>query len=520
MNLILRGTVISILAITITGCSSVKDLRIYSETRDKQGVAAKQAWAAADQQSDIATQRTNNAALLAAQLKTEASAGRARRDTVLLLMLAESDPGSANVNTVGGLLGDAKKNLDTLTKGIDTSSTWGQVDKQRRELNADLLTLSLEFRRLGIATPTCPDIASGAAAKSIAKWRQNSTDPNAGMVDIYLDEIRKWCARDEQWKTLWESTFKTAGGQLGDSWKDLETAEQELADLQQQSSTAKQAYDQALAEYKAVEARYAEKPGDRTKLIELAQQAKSALERLEKTGDAFGSRLAAEERLSAIEEFLTTVSETKTGEAPPASASRVAKAFVLLPDTITSTKQWLAGAEKPNLVPLLMRKNYEQLNLDAANQRIKAMEIKVALLKAKVETIQLRVNAYHNVELLLSEKKLGGGANKDDLLKVRIADVDKVNAAGARVAVYEAATNYLDASGRLDAEVNKYHYKIAAAEHEKNLSLAEVNVKQWKSLIGTSIDQLADYGTTGITKEQLISFFNSATLLWIATGVN
>jgi hypothetical protein len=293
-----------------------------------------------------------------------------------------------------------------------------------------------------------------------------------------------------------------------------------LDDLQQQSKAAKQAYDQALTEYKAKEALYAEKPGDRTELIKLAQQAKSALDRLEKTGDAFGARLAAEERLSAIEEFLTTVSETKMGEAPPASASRAAKAFVLLPDTITSTKQWLADAEKPNLVPLLMRKNYEQLNLDAANQRIKAMEIKVALLKAKIETIQLRVNAYHNVELLLSEQKLGGAAKKNDLLKVRIADIDKVNAPGARLAVYEAVTYYLDASGRLDTEVNKYHYKIAAAEHEKNLSLAEVNVKQWKSLIGTSIDQLADYGTTGITKEQLMSFFNSATLLWIATGVN
>ena len=43
---------------------------------------------------------------------------------------------------------------------------------------------------------------------------------------------------------------------------------------------------------------------------------------------------------------------------------------------------------------------------------------------------------------------------------------------------------------------------------------------QWNSLIGTTVDQLADFGTTGIKAEHLVGLLNSLTLLWIGSGVN
>ena len=48
-------------AVLLCGCSS---LRLYSETRDKQGEAAKKAWAEVDAKAVIATQRENLGALL------------------------------------------------------------------------------------------------------------------------------------------------------------------------------------------------------------------------------------------------------------------------------------------------------------------------------------------------------------------------------------------------------------------------------------------------------------------------
>ena len=70
----------------LSGCAS-----LYSETRDQQGKAAKEAWQKVDLSAQIATPRKSHAALLAKQLELEDNLAIAQRNN-----LARARPGYAN----------------------------------------------------------------------------------------------------------------------------------------------------------------------------------------------------------------------------------------------------------------------------------------------------------------------------------------------------------------------------------------------------------------------------------------
>ncbi len=188
-------------------------------------------------------------------------------------------------------------------------------------------------------------------------------------------------------------------------------------------------------------------------------------------------------------------------------------ALILLPDLFDSARQSLADAKKPLLVPLLIRKNHEQLNLEAANRDIAAQETFVELGRAKLSALAEQASQ-------LKRALDAIGPSSAEAKSARVADVGKLKSVEDRRRIFQALGLYLDAHGRLAAEVKKFDYKRDAAVHERSLSLAEVNVLQWNSLVGTTVDQLADFGTTGIKAEHIVGLLNSLTLLWIGSGVN
>ena len=62
--------------------------------------------------------------------------------------------------------------------------------------------------------------------------------------------------------------------------------------------------------------------------------------------------------------------------------------------------------------------------------------------------------------------------------------------------------------------------RAVAAKYETALGYAEANAAQWNALISGGVDQLADYGASGVRAEQITALLNSLTLLWIGVGVN
>ena len=70
------------------------------------------------------------------------------------------------------------------------------------------------------------------------------------------------------------------------------------------------------------------------------------------------------------------------------------------------------------------------------------------------------------------------------------------------------------------AKWRKLEYQRIATFHEISLSYAEVNLKQWSSLIGSAVDQVAESAGDGIKPENVTALINSLGILWIGRGVN
>ena len=74
--------------------------------------------------------------------------------------------------------------------------------------------------------------------------------------------------------------------------------------------------------------------------------------------------------------------------------------------------------------------------------------------------------------------------------------------------------------GRLETDRFATLAKIDSAQYERALVYAEVNAKQWNSLIGLSVNQIAASASGGIKTDLIIKIINSAGLLWGANGLN
>jgi hypothetical protein len=85
---------------------------------------------------------------------------------------------------------------------------------------------------------------------------------------------------------------------------------------------------------------------------------------------------------------------------------------------------------------------------------------------------------------------------------------------------YFSAGMYLDVMGRLETSRFTILAKIDSAMYERALAYSEVNAKQWTSLIGLSVEQIAASSAGGFKSDLIIKLINSAGLLYGAHGLN
>lgn len=494
-------------AVLLCGCSS---LSLYSETRDKQGEAAKKAWADVDVKAVIATQRDNLGGLLQEQLKAQERISTASRDQRIRSMV------TAESGTIAGLLIEpASKELVALAGSSEALKQW----LANRQYDADHLArmekFAREFERFGFELPSCDDLKSGKAGETLSGWIDSH--PNTGgFVSGALIAGKKECEDYNKGNAplpAGSSQRVPPAGRLKAEADRVAKDEKTLEDIRQNSLAARNAYKAALGEYDAVVARLLTDADSREKVQEAAKRLQANLKLLVDASDVFSVEFLSKEKRDSLNAFLAAVADTPAGQGPPAGSSRAAMALILLPDLFDSAGKSLADAKKPLLVPLLLRKNHEQLNLEAASRDIAAQETFVELGRAKRSALTEQARQLQRTIDAI-------GPTSEEAKNAKVAEVGKLKSTEDRRRVFQALALYLDAQGRLAAEVKKFDYKRDAAVHERSLSLAEVNVLQWDSLVGTTVDQLADFGTTGIKSEHIAGLLNSLTLLWIGSGVN
>jgi copper homeostasis protein CutC len=92
--------------------------------------------------------------------------------------------------------------------------------------------------------------------------------------------------------------------------------------------------------------------------------------------------------------------------------------------------------------------------------------------------------------------------------------------ADEKVTLYSALANYVDAVSRQEVKWRKAEVKRLSTYHEMTLAYAEVNLKQWSSLIDTSVQQVGDSAAGGIKSESITNLLNTIGIFYIGHGVN
>lgn len=89
-----------------------------------------------------------------------------------------------------------------------------------------------------------------------------------------------------------------------------------------------------------------------------------------------------------------------------------------------------------------------------------------------------------------------------------------------QIGLWRATAYYLDAVGRLQADEGKIDFKWRALQRDRALAYAESSVMQWSTLIDSHVAQMAEFGASGIKKDDIVALINSISLLGIAIGTN
>ena len=491
------GILYCVLSFTLAGCTSLK---LYDSTRDSQGQAAKKAWSEVDLQKMIAGERANLDKLLAAEIDTQTALAAAVADYEL--------KAAVDMPIEDGLSKMLSDRLASLTGGANMGqATADAMAKSQARINL----FKSNIASTGAKAPECTDLANNATPANLNAWMEAQQAPMKQAVQAWVRELRKECVNELREDDFY-ATFQGRGA-IGTAWNEYvqraadlkalrETAKAEEASYQ----TALQAYDEALGKTTA--------PQSDGQVRNAAAKLEEVITRLKSSTNPYETRLASQESIKAIDAIAQAIIEARQDQAVPKDAGQAAATFVVLNQFRDEVNGALAESKKPLALPLLVRRNHEQLNLEAARRDIAVTEKIVDL------SHQLVVALYAQAQQLSLARAELDQQNVKPLYKKTLGDAIQKSAAPERQALYFATARYLDAVKRLDAQRYALEYRRIAAQHEKALAYAEVNARQWQSLIDTSVNQIADYSASGFKPEQVANFLNTLGLFYIGVGTN
>lgn len=490
----------------LTGCSS---LRLYDEMREKQGATAKEAWAKVDLTAMVKTDRANLTKLLDLELETQDQLATGIRNNKLRAL-------------VEGKIGEdvVKPTNDLLTQLVGPADQFKKVQSSLGELRTNARKLQSRrdaFEGLPFDAPSCEEIKNGKTPVTI---ETAIAKLSAGRKAIYQSLVQELDAACKEVKEAGDAdagtinAYRALGGEMAAAINQYETDKASFDAERGKDASLKLAYKAAREEYDAAVAAY---ELDSTKFQEVKEKAETlrqAAAGLAELQDAFSIQLLSEGRLKSIDTFFKTVASTDPEKDLPKDTSRTAESIALLADLVDKSSEAFAEAKKPHSYPLLMRRNYEQFRLEAATREIVSRKAMVDLSRQLMDAIFFEAVQVQNA----SESFRDAGVNdrSTETVLAAFSSTDK----NKKELLYNGTARYLDAVNRLDARRYKLQYMRIAAIHERALAYTEVNLKQWESLIGTTVNQVADYSAGGIRSQDITALINAVGLAYIGVGVN
>lgn len=508
-----RFMVIS-LALGLAGCSG---LRLHDEVRDKRGASAKEAWSKVDTAAVISAERSNLNKLLATELATQDELALAIRDHTLRAIVE-----APNIQTglfarvdehLEKLVGiNAQKNVETAQDLLSRRAAWTARMAERRDVWGSL--------RTGLAVPTCEELLTPVDAAAQARTADleaalqpaaqdgPATIKNKILAMSTLEDLKGLCKREPK-----AEPYSAMGGAL-------RLARQRQLDDLERTAAARRSLMVGKAEYRAAVKAYTDKlsgdpASEAVSAQSVAERLGKAAEALAKAPDALSRQFIAQERIEALNAFVAAVSQVQGGGQLPPESKRATVAFVLFPKLIDDARKSLSDAKAPLALPLLIQRNHDQLQLEATTREVTARETQERLASAVVEVLFEQAR-----QLVFAKRAFDSVAGLPEVQKKSVAAAFSSGSPTAKASLYRGAALYLDALNRLEAQRFKLEYQYIAAEHELQLAYAEVNAKQWSSLLGATVEQVAAASAGGIRSDSVVALLNTMGVLYIGHGVN
>jgi hypothetical protein len=497
-------------ALATTGCAG---LRPYSEVRDKQAKAAADAWKDVNLGAEMAAHRANLQALLEAEKAAQDDVGRSIRDLRLRVLISGKPMKDS-------LIRPLTNRLQHLNGGLMDQAALDAFDLKHEEALIQIPRAQDEFKAARLPPPDCgsfkkpPEWKDGDPLTVPERVRQSvlgAQDPgDQRILQRSLDILAVQCAYENL--AIFVAQSSPESSELGQAWRQYQ---QDLAWItadKEKAQAAKGAYDKALADYEAAVQRA-------TSDATLLQRVKDKLADLQKlTGNPFAEKIASEEKLKSLNDYLAAVTTYEPGKDFPDSASKAARATVLLPELADTIRSASASTRKPLVAPYLLMRNHEQLKLEALTRDANSRQQIAAGSYAICEAMAAELLQLQQAHKLLDLNMVGSRLSDRPIATILKGGTD-ISTQDQRQ-VLDAATRYLDTLGRLQSKRYKLEYERIAAFHERTLAYSEINAQQWENLIGVSLSQLSEYGAGGLKREDIIGLLNALGIIYIGVGVN
>lgn len=511
------------LAVAASGCGHSY---LHNPTRQKQAEATTQVWSEVDNTALIATERENLNKLLQAEQATQARVAAARRQYLAAVIVAPlaADKDRAAQSVAARLYAKAQQELAALVGPLEAYDKQVAAADQARPIRADVDEAAQRLKALGSPVSDCVARGGDAALPpSASQWLATLDKTVRTGANDDLRTLRTECAR---LAALGARDDQALGPVLRAALDDRNADRLDLGAKRKAFESARQRYDSALKDYQAAEAAAQKAPADATLAARLGAAATTLgaqIDALRGLNNALAQEFIAGETLDSIDSALAAIAAGDAGD-----DTRKGVVFALqAPALIDRYRAAIADSKKPLALPLLIRRNAEKLQRDAAATDVRLLEAKLALSERIVAAVQAQAAALRRALRELDRARAldsvdSAGAAKANLFDRQLSWPEALDATDGptRQMLLSGAARYLDAMSRLEGERYRLAYARIATDHERGLAYAETSVAQWANLIGAGVGQLDAFGKGGIDGAVLSDLAKVLGLFWIGRGVN
>lgn len=515
-------------------CSSgAEAVTFYSEARDTQAQAVKDAWAKVDLKAVIEVPRANLSSLLTRQLEAVNDSAAARQNAIVQ-MIAFS-----NASKVGIEGNNDKTLFGKLDRLIDRSSiTTCDASAGVKSCSISTTDGRGEWRERLLAAKTAQDQLDALKIRNQRISKPDSCEKPGD--DSELSNICK--AATEAAKAL--SAFNPNALWVK-AQKDADDASSKLASAQ---ADAEKIRDDISSDLDKVSKGAGS--NDKKVVDEVAQAAARLESNLKKlldlqNYDVFHFELLSKVKQDSLNAFLATLADAKDGTPPPATSPKAAMAVVLFSQFFDDTKFTLKQTEDAGIAPIVLQKEVARLQQESAAADIGARKARVALLQQRAKVLRDQFDLFVQAEeargsltretsearvedALLGTSGNPAGSNPGPAgLQAKISRKSGIDSRQAqsgvdddqRLSLWLSLGNYFRADAA-QASLAAIDLKLAAADRVAELAYTEANVNAWRSLIDVHVNQLALWSKAGIKGSDITSALQTIAAWWIANGVN